>query len=76
MNDVIKTHVIELEHLQILMLTHMKEVMAIEPPLPNGNEPRHLAEEMAATHYEWTRQRDAIRILLGVQLVNLALEQL
>jgi hypothetical protein len=76
MNDVIKSHVIELEDLQIMILRHMKEVMAAEPELPNDGYPRHLAEEMAATHYEWSRQRDAIRILLGVQLVNLALEQL
>lgn len=76
MNDVIKSHVIELDDLQVMILRHMKEVMAAEPPLPHGGEPRHLAEEMAGVHYEWTRQRDAIRILLGVQLVNLALEQL
>lgn len=76
MNDAIKTHIIELDPLQIMMLRHMKEVMAAEPELPNGGEPRHLAEEMAGAHYEWSRTRDAIRILLGVQLVNLALEQL
>lgn len=76
MNDVIKSHVIELTDLQVMILKHMKEVMAAEPEFPTGNEPRHLAEEMAATHYEWSRQRDAIRILLGVQLVNLCLDQL
>ena len=76
MNEVIKTHVIELDDLQVKILQHMKEVMAAEPPQPTGNEPRFLAEEMSTLHYEWSRQRDAIRILLGVQLVNRALEQL
>ena len=32
--------------------------------------------EMAALHYEWSRTHQAIRLLLGVQLVNLAVEQL
>ena len=31
---------------------------------------------MSADHYEWSRTHQAIRLLLGVQLVNLAVEQL
>jgi sulfate adenylyltransferase subunit 1 (EFTu-like GTPase family) len=31
---------------------------------------------MTALHYEWSRAHQAIRLLLGVQLVNLAVEQM
>jgi hypothetical protein len=67
---------VELDDLAEMMLKRFKELEAEQPPLPTGGEPRHLAEEMATAHYEWSRQRDAMRILLGVQLVKLTLEQL
>lgn len=76
MNDVLKSHLIELDDLSVRIFQHLKQIMSEEPPLPNGGEPRYLSEEMATAHYEWSRQRDAIRILLGVQLVNQGLEQL
>lgn len=39
-------------------------------------ESRYLAEEMSSLHYEWARSHQAIRLLLGIQLVNLADDQL
>jgi hypothetical protein len=31
---------------------------------------------MSSLHYEWARSHQAIRLLLGIQLVNLAEDQL
>ena len=73
---VLEHDVIVLDDLTEMMFQHMKRVMADEPPLPGEDHDRFEHEEMAAAHYEWSRQRDAVRILLGVQLVNLGLAQL
>jgi hypothetical protein len=59
-----------------MMLQHLREHQAEEPPLPHESEGRYEHEEMTALHYEWSRTHQAIRLLLGVQLVNLAVEQL
>jgi hypothetical protein len=76
MNDVTKTHVIELDNMALMMLKHLREHQGDEPPAPDYDGPRYQAEEMSARHYEWSRAHQAIRLLLGVQLVNLAEEQL
>lgn len=76
MNDVLKSHLIELNDLAVMMFRHLHDVMQSEPPIATEGYPRHEAEEMATNHYEWARQRDAVRILLGIQLVNLGLDQL
>lgn len=76
MNDVIKTHVIELDDMSLMMLKHLNEHQDEEPPQPDETNGRYETEEMSARHYEWSRTHQAIRLLLGVQLVNLAEEQL
>jgi hypothetical protein len=76
MNDVTKTHVIELDNMSLMMLQHLREHQDEEPKRPDDDDPRYLVEEMTARHYEWSRTHQAIRLLLGVQLVNLAVEQL
>jgi hypothetical protein len=76
MNDVTKTHVIELNNMTLMMLKHLREHQAEEPPQPDDGVGRYEHEEMTAQHYEWSRTHQAIRLLLGVQLVNLAVEQL
>jgi len=72
-NDVNKTHVIELDDLTLLMLKHLREHATEEPQIPENSRYEH--EEAASAHYEWARTQQAIRLLLGVQLVNLALDQ-
>jgi hypothetical protein len=77
MNDVDKTRLIELielDDMSLMMLRHLKEHEAEEPVVPE--EGRYEHEEMSALHYEWSRAHQAIRLLLGVQLVNQALEQI
>jgi hypothetical protein len=74
MNDVSKTHIIELDQMSLMMLRHLREHGAEEPAVPEDGRYEH--EEMSALHYEWSRTHQAIRLLLGVQLVNQALEQL
>jgi hypothetical protein len=73
-NDVAKTHVIELDEMTLMMLRHLRDHEAEEPVVPD--EGRYEHEERSALHYEWSRAHQAIRLLLGVQLVNLAIEQL
>lgn len=72
-NDVAQTHLIELDQMTLMMLQHLREHEAEEPRMPDQGSFEH--SEMAALHYEWSRTHQAIRLLLGVQLVNLAVEQ-
>jgi hypothetical protein len=60
----------------LMMLRHLREHGTEEPPLPMEGESRYMAEEMSSLHYEWARSHQAIRLLLGIQLVNLAEDQL
>lgn len=76
MNDVTKTHVIELDQMSMMMLKQLRQHEVDEPPQPDETHSRYEAEEMTALHYEWSRTHQAIRLLVGVQLVNLANEQL
>ena len=76
MNDVTKTHLVELDDMTLMMLQHLRDHQDEEPPQPGETNGRYEADEMAAHHYEWSRTHQAIRLLLGVQLVNLAVEQL
>lgn len=66
--------IIQLNDLTLLMLKHLREHAAEEPQVPEDGRYEH--EEAASAHYEWSRTQQAIRLLLGVQLVNLAEEQL
>ena len=68
--------IIQLDSMALMMLRHLKEHSAEEPPQPNGEEGRYEHEEMSSHHYEWARSHQAIRLLLGIQLVNLAEEQI
>ncbi len=68
--------IIELDSMALMMLRHLRDHSAEEPPQPNGEEGRYEHEEMASLHYEWARTHQAIRLLLGIQLVNLATDQL
>lgn len=74
MNDVTKTHLVELDDMTLMMLQHLRDHQDEEPLMPDQGSFEH--SEMAALHYEWSRTHQAIRLLLGVQLVNLAVEQL
>lgn len=76
MPDVLRSHLIELDSMSLMMLQHLREHAAEEPPQPGEEHGRYEQEEMAALHYEWARGHQAIRLLLGVQLVNLAEDQL
>lgn len=73
MNDVAKTHIIELDDLCLLMLKHLNAHNNEEPAVPDNGRYEH--EEAAAAHYEWSRAHQAIRLMLGIQLVKLATEQ-
>ena len=68
--------VIELNDLCLKMIQHLKDHQAEEPEAPNGDDDRWIHEEKAALHYEWSRAHQAIRLMLGIQLVHLAEEQL
>ena len=66
--------IIQLDNLSLMMIKHLRDHAAEEPEVPE--EGRYEHEEMSALHYEWSRTQQAIRLLIGVQLVSLALEQL
>lgn len=68
--------IIQLDSMTLMMLQHLKDHAAEEPPRSNENHGRYEQEEMNALHYEWARTHQAIRLLLGVQLVSLAESQL
>lgn len=66
---------IKIDSMAEKMLAHLIRVMESEPPRPSDSDPAYLVEEITMNHYQWCRQRDAIRLLLGIQLINLTLEQ-
>ena len=66
--------IIQIDSFTIKMIQHLRDHAAEEPEVPE--EGRYEHEEMSAMHYEWSRTQQAIRLLIGVQLVSLALEQL
>jgi hypothetical protein len=68
--------VLIMDRMTLMMLKHLKDHEVDEPPQPDETNSRYEAEEMTALHYEWSRAHQAIRLLLGVQLVNLAVEQM
>ncbi len=72
MND--SGDIIQLDSMALMLLKHLRDHETEEPVVPQ--EGRYEHEEMAALHYEWARAHQAIRLLFGVQLVNLALDQL
>ena len=67
---------ITLNPLAEMMLRTLCDALRREPKAPGGDdaEPSQDAER-AAQHYEWTREVNAYRILLGIQLIKCALEQ-
>jgi hypothetical protein len=74
MADVEKSHLVELDSMALMMLKQLRQHELDEPVVPEDGRYQH--EEMSALHYEWSRAHQAIRLLLGIQLVNLAEEQL
>jgi hypothetical protein len=69
--------VLIMDRMALMMLKHLRQHEVDEPPQPEPDTTgRFEEEEMAALHYEWSRAHQAIRLLLGVQLVNLAVEQM
>ena len=48
----------------LMMLKHLREHGAVEPPMP-ARKDRYEHEEMTALHYEWSRSHQAIRLLVG-----------
>ena len=76
MNDAAKTHLIELDRLTLMMLQHLREHQRGGATATGRRKGRYEHEEMAALHYEWSRAHQAIRLLLGIQLVNLAIDQI
>lgn len=53
----------------------LREVLAQEPPLPNDNMPMAYQNAVAEVYAQWQRQVSAYRLLIGVRLTNLALEE-
>jgi hypothetical protein len=53
----------------------LREKLAEEPQQPNGNMPLALQDEVSAAHLEWAKLVSALRLLIGVRLVNEALEE-
>ena len=68
--------IIQLDSMALMMVKHLREHLTEEPPRPDEGCGRYEHEEMEALHYEWARSHQAIRLLLGIQLVNLAEDQL
>jgi len=58
-----------------MLVSMLRDLYADEPPQPDEIMPMSLANETAEKHYEWQRQVNGARILLGVRLVNDALEE-
>ena len=76
MPDATRRDLVELDQMALMMLKQLRLHEVDEPPQPDETNSRYEAEEMTALHYEWSRAHQAIRLLLGVQLVNLAVEQM
>lgn len=54
----------------------LREVLADEPPVPDPDVMgAHGVAEAELKHYEWQRHCGALRLLIGVRLTNLALEE-
>lgn len=59
-----------------VLLARLCALLLEEPPQPDPDELQGAAlEEVGAIHYGWYRQVAALRLLLGVRLVNDALDQ-
>lgn len=58
------------------LLGMLRERLAQEPPFPDPEEHHgHRYESVAREHDEWGRHVAALRLLLGVRLVNEALDE-
>lgn len=58
-----------------MMLDRLQELLDTEPPTPDPETMIGSAyNEVADEHYQWQRQVDAFRLLLGIRLVNQALD--
>lgn len=68
--------IIQLDDLAKMMLHHLQEHLKEEPEPPNGDEPAYLTAERAQLHEAWSRELQAIRLMLGIRLTSLALGQL
>jgi hypothetical protein len=55
-------------------VTMLQEVMAKEPPVPDPDVlGAHGVAEAELNHYEWQRHVNALRLLIGVRLTEIAL---
>ena len=66
---------VTLDHTTQLMVLHLAQTMAEEPP-HGEDQVGAAAEEVASRHYEWFRTVNAVRLLIGARMTNLALEAL
>jgi hypothetical protein len=61
---------LNLDHTGQILVEYLRGLLSAEPPEPNGQMPEAYADETARAHDEWARQCAAIRLLLGVRIVN------
>lgn len=60
----------------MMMLGYYRAVDAAEPLAPDPDQhDGHLLAEVALRHYEWERTMNAVRLLLSIRLLSLALDQ-
>ena len=65
---------LEYDDLTARLIGAHHEVMAQEPPEPNGNMPQALQDQVAQAHLEWDRKRAAYRLLVATRLASAALD--
>jgi len=59
-----------------MMIGLLRDTLADEPPNPDLDiHTGHHLNEIALHHYEWERNVSALRLLIGIRLTNLALEE-
>lgn len=59
----------------VAFIRMLRDVLADEPPIPDPDLlGAHGVAEAELNHYEWRRHGNALRLLIGVRLTNLALE--
>jgi hypothetical protein len=66
---------LEVDDTTVKLIAMLRDSYSKEPEAPNlDRHDGHVLQEIALKHYEWERQVSALRLLVSVRLVNLALE--
>jgi hypothetical protein len=67
---------IEMDSITASFVRMLHNVMLQEPPVPDPDVlGAHGMAEAELNHYEWQRHVNALRLLIGVRLTNIALEE-